>query len=100
MKQEIEKEAREYAESYYPNEQYNNFMACLSAGFISGVNSKCAERIKIEFADMECVSFAEWISNNFKWQKKTKRDLWLNNETLKVVTTSELLTIYKKENGK
>ena len=41
-----------------------------------------------EFADQECVSFAEWISNNLKWQKKTKRDLWLNNETLKVVTTA------------
>ena len=108
MKQEIEKEAKEYvnkttlygaekapigsgARSYFETE-----LRC----FIAGVNSKCSERIKIEYSDQECISFAEWISNNLKWQKKTKRDLWLNNETLKVVTTSELLTIYKKENGK
>lgn len=49
-KEQIEKEANEYAKTFYPNEEYNNFMGCLQTGFISGVNSKIAERIKYEFA--------------------------------------------------
>ncbi len=49
-KEQIEKEAKEYADSFYPNQEYNNYMGCLKSGFISGVNSEIAERIKIEFA--------------------------------------------------
>jgi len=45
-KEEIEKEAREYAYSF-GNGIFNDG---LYSGFISGVNSKISERIKIDFA--------------------------------------------------
>ena len=48
-----------------------------------------------EYAEQESIAFAEWTSQTLKWQKKSKKDLWLNNETLSVVTTKELYHIYK-----
>lgn len=48
-----------------------------------------------EYAEQESIAFAEWTSQTLKWQKKTKKDLWLNNETLSVVTTNELYHIFK-----
>ena len=48
-----------------------------------------------EYAEQESIAFAEWTSQNLKWQKKSKKDLWLNNETLSVVTTNELYHIFK-----
>lgn len=49
MKQEIEKEAKEYAYGLneFPKNDFNNGQY---SGFFAGVNSKCAERIKIEYA--------------------------------------------------
>ncbi len=54
-KEQIEKEAQEYAKTFYPNEEYNNYMGCLQSGFIEGVNSAISERIKIEYA-IECLN--------------------------------------------
>lgn len=48
-----------------------------------------------EYAEQESIAFAEWTSQTLKWQKKSKKDLWLNNETLSVVTTNELYHIFK-----
>ena len=46
-KEQIEKEAKEFA---YPcNPIIQNFHDGLYSGFISGVNSKISERIKVEF---------------------------------------------------
>ena len=47
------------------------------------------------YAQQEAIAFAEWTSQTLKWQKKSKKELWLNNETLSVVTTKELYHIFK-----
>ena len=113
MKQEIEKEAREFvnrttiygaekatigsgARSYFETE-----LRC----FIAGVNSKCAERIKIEYSDQECVSFADW-KDKIDWNNYVEgiaqvvhKEIEHDGHIMTVrKSNSELLTIYKKEN--
>ena len=58
-------------------------------------NSKCAERIKIEYSDQECISFADWILKNCFWHDGWNCMIEKYDDTY---TTAELLTIYKKEN--
>lgn len=51
MKQEIEKEAKGASIKHYAlTICSDSFYKSFQEGFISGVNSKCAERIKIEYA--------------------------------------------------
>lgn len=105
MKQEIEKEAREFvnrttiygAEKAPIGSGARSYFETEKRCFIAGVNSKCSERIKIEYSDQECISFAEWILNNCFWHDGWNCMLEKYDDTY---TTAELLTIYKKENGK
>jgi len=63
--------------------------------FVNSNNDGLISSSMQEYAEQESIAFAEWTSQTLKWQKKTKKDLWLNNETLSVVTTNELYHIFK-----
>ena len=63
--------------------------------FVNSNNDGLISYSMQEYAEQESIAFAEWTSQTLKWQKKSKKDLWLNNETLSVVTTNELYHIFK-----